>query len=115
MLFPNGGGLHRELVLALVGFRCFRVKHLVSVFGLLDLLQRQVSTLRINSHLLEQVGVGQRNPDAHALAVADILHRECIVKNEMALVLSESRQRREYEKQKEQRSTQHDESFEGGW
>ena len=43
--------------------------------------------------LLERVGVGQRNPDAQALAGADVLHRECIVKSKMALILSESRQR----------------------
>jgi hypothetical protein len=54
------------------------------------------------------------NPDTQALAGSDVLHRECVVKTKMALILSESWQRREHEKQREKRSTQHDVSFEGG-
>src|ERR1700679_2292949 len=114
MLFPNDVVVHRELVLALIGFRCFRVQHLVSVFGLLNLLQWQVSTLGSNFHLLGRVGVGQRNPDTQALAGSDVLHRECIVKTKMALILSESWQIGKHEKHREKGATKETGSFYGG-
>src|ERR1700733_590520 len=107
MLFSNHIVVHRKFVLVLISLRSFRVQHFVSIFRLLNLLQRQVTALGSNFHLLEGVGMGQRNPDAQALAGVNVIHRESVVKSEMPFVLSENRQRRKYEEERES-STQHD-------
>ena len=76
-----------EIQLGLLGFRGFGVIHFISVFRLMSLLEREITSRGDDLHRLESIRVRFRNPDSHLLAGGNILDSEAIVKSEMARFL----------------------------
>ena len=82
--------IDREFVFLLIRFRSLGIKNFIAILRLPELLEQQISRFRRDFDFLESVGMGEGNPDAHALARFNVFYRETLVECEVALRLRES-------------------------